>query len=95
MKLEKVPDIVEACMILHNICIDAKVSAHVRSKTKDWADHGVPALNLQEHYDPDGSLIDTVIPKEEMSKGRRVDLGLGICTETENAVLSFLVMVRA
>ena len=70
----KVPRVVELCMMLHNYCLDTSSGFH-RSREEHWADQGVPRLNLNEEFiEGTGKVINTVIPKEAMTPGRRRDL---------------------
>jgi hypothetical protein len=73
----KIARVVEMCMMFHNVCIDRNVTAFRRSRCRRWEDHGVPNLNLNEQFiEGTGRVIDTCIPKQNMTQGRRRDLEL-------------------
>jgi len=72
-KLDNAADLVELCMTFHNICRQGATRFMGRSTTQGWEDKGIPSLNLQEQY-IEGRLVDTCVPVEEMSRGRRRDV---------------------
>lgn len=71
----KVPRVVELCMMMHNYCTDNSAAPSRRSHERDWADHGLPSLNLNEQFiEGTGRVVQSVIPPKDMTPGRRRDL---------------------
>lgn len=70
--LKHVGEIVETCMCLHNICINERLQRATRSTSSGWADEGTQSMHLQQHY-MEGTLIETCVTEENMTRGRRRD----------------------
>jgi hypothetical protein len=65
-----VQKIVKLCMIFHNIAIDHNQKLMGRCAEPGWEDKGRFTMHLQEQF-VEGRLIDTVIPLDLMTPGRR------------------------
>ena len=73
INLSHVGDMVLLCMALHNICIDARLEFGGHSTTTGWRDYGAPRMDFTEQF-VEGRRVETVIPPDQMEKGRRRDM---------------------